>query len=65
MRQKREDTPLPTGWAGVVERDRRARQSGHPNASGGFLGILYPWRVYILAASAVLIPLLFLIDLLT
>jgi hypothetical protein len=58
--------PLPKGWAGLVERDRRARQHSHPNAAGGPIELLlYPWRLYILVAAAVLIPILIVISFIT
>lgn len=57
-RQKPE-APLPKGWAGLVERDRRARRESFPNPAGDPISILlHPWRLYILIASLVLIPVL-------
>ena len=50
--------PLPKGWAGLVERDRRSRAQGTPNAVGGYLNILYPWRLYIAVGGAALVLLL-------
>jgi hypothetical protein len=58
------EPPLPRGWAGLVEKDRRARADSHPNAAGGFLTILYPWRLYIAVGGAAIILVLLLIDLL-
>ena len=47
--------PLPKGWAGIVERDRRSRARSAPNAVGGYLNILYPWRLYIAVAGAAVV----------
>jgi hypothetical protein len=57
--------PLPKGWAGLVERDSRTRANSHPNATGGYLNILYPWRLYIAIGGAVLLVVLLLISALT
>jgi hypothetical protein len=54
--------PVPKGWAGLVERDRRARRDSHGNAAGGFGLLLYPVRLYVLLASALLIPILIVIS---
>ena len=55
--------PLPKGWAGLVERDRRSRASSHPNAAGGFLSILYPWRLCIAVGGMAVLAVLLLIRL--
>ena len=60
--RKRPPPPLPKGWAGLVERDRRSRANSHPNATGGYLNILYPWRLYIAVGGGALILLLLLIS---
>lgn len=58
--------PLPKGWAGLVERDRRARRNSHPNAAGDPVSLLlYPWRLYVLVAAVVLIPILIVISVAT
>jgi hypothetical protein len=54
--------PLPRGWAGLVERDKRSRANSHPNAAGGYLNILYPWRLYIAVAGTVLVIVLLLVS---
>lgn len=53
--------PLPKRWAGLVERDRRNRANSHPNATGGFLNILYPWRLYIAVGGVALLVVLLLV----
>ena len=63
--RRRPEPPPPSGWAGLVERDRRARRAGSPNAAGGFASILYPWRLYIAAAAVVLLPILIIISILS
>ena len=63
--QRKQEPPLPAGrWARLVERDRRARGHSHPNAAGGFLGVLYPWRLYIALVVALAVVVLILISLL-
>lgn len=56
--------PAPRGWAGIVERDRRTRRESHGNAAGGYSLLLYPIRLYILIAAAVLIPILIVVSIL-
>lgn len=57
--------PLPKGWAGLVERDRRARRESFPNPAGDPIStLLYPWRLYILIGSVVLIPILIIVSVL-
>lgn len=63
-RPQKPEPPLPKGWAGLVERDRRARSHSHPKAAGGFLTILYPWRLYIAVGGAVLVLLVLVVNLL-
>src|SRR5437868_9006 len=48
------DSETPRGWAGLVERDRRGRERSHPNPVGGYLNILYPWRLYIAVVGGVI-----------
>lgn len=63
--QRKPEPPLPTGrWARIVERDRRARAKSSPNATGGFLNVLYPWRLYIAVVAALMLVVLLLISLL-
>jgi hypothetical protein len=57
-------SPLPRGWAGIAERDRRDRASSHPNAVGGFANILYPWRLYIAVGGGIVLLILLLAQLL-
>jgi hypothetical protein len=54
--------PLHKGWAGLVERDRRSRANSYPNATGGYLNILYPWRLYIAVGGAALVLVVLLIS---
>ena len=55
-------TPLPKGWASLVERDRRSRAQGHPNAAGGYLNLLYPWRLYIAIGGSVFVLVLLVVS---
>ena len=55
-------SPLPKGWAGLVERDRRSRAKSHPNATGGYLNILFPWRLHIAVGGTVLVLVLLLLN---
>ena len=65
QQQRSQAPPLPDGWwARLVERDRRARARSQPNAAGGFLGILYPWRLYIAIVGALMVVVLLLISVL-
>jgi hypothetical protein len=64
VRQK-PSPPLPKGWAGLVERDRQSRAHSHPNATGGYLNILYPWRLYIGVGGAALVIVLLVVSAIT
>lgn len=62
--RRKPEPPLPKGWAGIVERDLRARRRSHPNAAGDPISLLlYPIRLYLLMTFAILLPVLVVVSL--
>lgn len=53
-----------TRWARILEEDAKKQSESYPNPLGGFWNLLYPYRLYIVVAAAVAIPILIVISLL-